>query len=432
MKRKLLFLERVLYGNGSQPFHGVFSVKIAGRIIPENFPVALRKLQEKYPILTACIEEDEKGDPYFVRQSPAPEIPLRIATRLSDQDWIDESRYEWATSFQIRTGPLLRVVWIRSDEVSDLILAFHHCMCDGGSGMALLTDLLALLDNTDHEIGTSSTFSSLDDLIPASILNNNGKKIKAGFSSGLVNASLAVMSNFISTKNKILPQRESDYLISWKLSQEESSALFAVCKKHQVTVNTALCLAFLEAFKMVNKTAAHGKATCPVDIRRYMPEVKRDTIFAFGLAMNMQLAKKPAADFWVNAEKQQVLISKQMEKLNPYEFIMGMEGSHKAIRHLIKFLTYAKAGNDFMFSNMGRLDIPSDYRTFTIETVYSPTVIGPFGNPTTIITTTFNKQMDFSFVSNEMFMARENAMKIRQEAMKLMFSETFVGDTVGV
>jgi len=432
MKRKLLFLERVLYGNGSQPFHGVFSVKITGNLNPENFTCALQKLQTKYPPLTYGIEENEKAEPFFVTQNPAPEISLRIMKRDSDLDWIHETTTELGTSFDVKTGPLLRVVWLRSKHVSDIILAFHHCLCDGGSGMVILTDLLAVLDNTTTDIGTSSTFNSMADLIPKEILTSRKKKFKAAFSAGLVNTALAVMSRFISVKNKVVFQRERDYLINWKLSAEQSSALFAVCKKNQVTVNTALCLAFLEAFRMVNGESAHGKATCPVDIRRYMPEIKKDTIFSFGLALNMQLDKKSGVDFWANAKKQQFAVSSQMAKLDPYEFIMTMEKSHPSIRHLIKFLTYAKAGNDFMFSNMGKLDIAADYGTFSIETIYSPTVVGPFGNPTTIITTTFNRQMDFSFVCNESYMARKTVLEIKDRAMKLLFPNVTVESGINV
>jgi NRPS condensation-like uncharacterized protein len=236
-----------------------------------------------------------------------------------------------------------------------------------------------------------------------------------------VHAGLKIASLFISKKRKPGP-REHDYLINWKLSAEESSLLFKICKEQNVTVNTALGLAFLEAFRAVRDDQAHGKATCPVDIRRYMPEIKRDTIFAFGLALNISLNKKAGTNFWENARNLQAKVSRQMAALNPYEFIMIMEASHSCIHLLRELLTYGKVGNDFMFSNMGRLDIPADYRTFKVDTIYSPTVVGPFANPNTIITTTFNGQMDFSFVSNEDFMPESAAVQIRNKAMELLLA----------
>ena len=444
MKRNLLFLERVLLGDGTEPFHGVYALKINGVIDHQILTIALRRLQEKYAMLRTAIATDALGRPYFhTPPSPQP-IPLRVVERTGDDDWNRETVHELGTSFDIQNGPLLRITWIRSAEVSDLIMAFHHCMCDGGSGVALLTDLLALLDDPQAETGKAPAFQSIRDLIPAEILDNRRKRFKAKFSAALVNAGLSLGSLFISTKRKSSPRtgirrsgdrrsggrRSGDYLINWKLGTEQSKALFAHCKKEGVTVNTALGLAFMEAFKAVNGPGSHGKATCPVDIRRYMPEVKRDMLFSYGLALNISLAQSIGTDFWKRAQTLQSHVSKQMAKLNPYEFTMIMEASHSAVHKLRRFLTYAKVGNDFMFSNMGKLDMPAEYRNFSVETIYSPTVIGPFANPNTIITTTFNGQMDFSFVSNQEFMPRTTAIQIGEKAMEILFETVAIPDPV--
>ncbi|WP_342083721.1 condensation domain-containing protein [Dyadobacter sp. OTU695] len=449
MKRNLLFLERVLFGDGSEPFHGVYALKINGQLNHAQLRTALARLQEKYAMLRTAIGIGATGIPYFYTPLSRPEIPLRIVEREGDDDWNNETVHELGTSFDIQNGPLLRITWIRSTDVSDLIMAFHHCMCDGGSGVALLNDLLALLDDPQAEIGKAPAFQSISDLIPAEILHNRRNRFKAKFSAALVHAGLSLGSLFISTKNKPLPPqdgrrsigrrsgdprqgdaRKGDYLINWKLGAEQSKALFAQCKQEGVTVNTAIGLALMEAFKAINGAGAHGKATCPVDIRRYMPEVKRDMLFSYGLALNISLGKSVGTHFWEKAQTLQAHVSKQMNKLNPYEFTMIMEASHRSVHMLRRFLTYAKVGNDFMFSNMGKLDIPVQYRNFTVGTVYSPTVIGPFANPNTIITTTFNGQMDFSFVSNQAFMPPTTAMQIREKAMEILFETVIMPDSV--
>ena len=429
MKRNLLFLERVLLGDGTEPFHGVYALKIAGTLSREQLTGALSRLQEKYVMLRTAIAIDALGRPYFHTPPLPPVIPLRIVERTSDEDWNRETVYELGTSFDITKGPLFRVTWIRSTEASDLIMAFHHCMCDGGSGVALLSDLLALLDDPQAEIGKAPAFQSIRDLVPAGILDNGRNRFKAKLSAALVNLGLSLGSMFISTKKKPAP-RSADYLINWKLGVEQSKALFTHCKKEGVTVNTAIGLALMEAFKAVNGAGAHGKATCPVDIRRYMPEVKRDMLFSYGLALNISLQQSIGTGFREKAKSLQTYVSKQMAKLNPYEFTMIMEASHGSVHKLRRFLTYAKVGNDFMFSNMGKLDIPAQYGNFTVETIYSPTVIGPFANPNTIITTTFNGQMDFSFVSNQDFMPRDTAMQIRKKAMEILFETVAIPDSV--
>ncbi len=444
MKRNLLFLERVLFGDGSEPFHGVYALKINGQLNHAQLGTALARLQEKYAMLRTAIGVGTTGVPYFHTPPSRPDIPLRVVERGGDDDWNRETVRELGTSFNIQNGPLLRVTWIRSADVSDLIMAFHHCMCDGGSGVALLNDLLVLLDDPQAEIGKAPVFQSISDLIPSDILHNRRNRFKAKLSAALVHAGLSLASLFISTKNKPAPRsvgprtggmrsggrRTGDYLINWKLGAEQSKALFTYCKQEGVTVNTAIGLALLEAFKAINGTGAHGKATCPVDIRRYMPEVKRDMLFSYGLALNISLGKSVGTRFWEKAKTLQAHVSKQMNNLNPYEFTMIMEASHRSVHKLRRFLTHAKVGNDFMFSNMGKLDIPVQYRNFTVDTVYSPTVIGPFANPNTIITTTFNGQMDFSFVSNQDFMPWATAMQIREKAMEILFETVVIPDSV--
>ncbi|PSL28019.1 condensation domain-containing protein [Dyadobacter jiangsuensis] len=429
MKRNLLFLERVLFGDGTEPFHGVYALKINGEIDHAGLVHALARLQEKYAMLRTAISIDAHGRPYFHTPPSPAQIPLRIVERTSDDNWNRETVYELGTSFDISNGPLLRITWVRSAEVSDLIMAFHHCMCDGGSGVALLSDLLTLLDDPQADIGKAPAFRSIRELVPAEILDNSRNRFKAKLSAALVSLGLSLGSVFISTKRKPA-SRSSDYLINWKLGVEQSKALFAHCKKEGVTVNTAIGLALMEAFKAVNGAASHGKATCPVDIRRYMPEVKRDMLFSYGLALNISLQQSIGTGFWEKAKALQTHVSKQMTKLNPYEFTMIMEASHGSVHKLRRFLTYAKVGNDFMFSNMGKLDIPAQYRNFTIDTIYSPTVIGPFANPNTIITTTFNGRMDFSFVSNEAFMPRDTAMQIREKAMQILFETVAIPGSV--
>jgi hypothetical protein len=206
MKRNLLFLERVLFGDGSEPFHGVYALKINGQLNYGQLGAALARLQEKYSMLRTAVGIGTNGVPYFHTPLSRPDIPLRTVERTGDDDWNRETVRELGTSFDIQNGPLLRVTWIRSAEVSDLIMAFHHCMCDGGSGVALLNDLLALLDDPQAEIGKAPAFQSISDLIPAEILHNRRNRFKAKLSAALVYAGLSLGSLFISIKNKSVRQ----------------------------------------------------------------------------------------------------------------------------------------------------------------------------------------------------------------------------------
>lgn len=414
MKRKLLFAERMLHGNGEAPFNAVIPVKIKGVFVAENIHHALRKLQEKHPLLRAFVEDDEQGMPWFVvKEGENRSIPVRITERLSEEDWEIQTRFEWASVFDTRKGPLMRMVWIKGAEVSELILVIHHCLCDGGSAMAILSELLLLLDDGAVDIGLEQPILGVNDIVPAEVLRNRKKRVKARLIGGLATFVLWL----VPVKKKLL-ERKRDYMLHWKLDKAQSDQLMLKCKAEGITVNTLLCAAVLAAFKAVRKTQFHNKISCPVDIRRFAPRIKRDNIFAFGLmfvvSADLQL------DFFSNARKMQEDINKKTAKLDAYENIMMMEESHASLDNFTNFLKYGKSSNDCMFSNLGKIDIPHQYKKFELETIYSPSVIGPLGNTTTLVTSTYRQQMDFTFIASEGFIPYEEGLAIQQEFLKII------------
>jgi Uncharacterized protein containing a NRPS condensation (elongation) domain len=414
MKRKLLFAERMLHGNGEAPFNAVIPIKLKGSFEIENLRYALRRLQEKHPFLNAFVMDDQKSRPWFVVSEKIElQIPLRIVTRTTDDDWKTESMNEWSTLFDTRSGPLMRLVWIKGEEFSEFIMVIHHCLCDGGSAMAILAELLLLLDDGSIEIGKEDPILRIEDIIPVSVLNNKKKIIKAKLIGGVATLFLWL----IPVKKKLI-ERKRDYMIHWKLEKELSDRLIHKCKTEGVTVNTALCVAVLNAFKEVRKENFHNKISLPVDIRRFAPKIKRDNIFAFGLMLVVSADKD--LGFFADAKRMQEDIDKKTTKLDPYETIMMMEESHSSLNNFTNFLKYGKSSNDCMFSNLGRVDIPYLYKNFAVETIFSPSVIGPLGNTTTLVTSTYLGQMDFTFIASEGFIPYNEAQAIKEKMMEIL------------
>ncbi|WP_214228484.1 condensation domain-containing protein [Pedobacter sp. B4-66] len=415
MKRKLLFAERMLHGNGDLPFNAVIPIKLKGNFKAEDLHLALKKLQDKHPLLNAFVKDDEKSMPWFVVSEKIElPIPLRIVTRTSDDDWKTESMKEWTTVFDTRSGPLMRLVWIKGEEFSEFIMVIHHCLCDGGSAMAILAELLLLIDDGSVDIGREDPILRIEDIIPVSILNSKKKIIKAKLIGGVANLFLWL----VPVSKKKLIERKRDYMIHWKLEKELSDRLIRKCKSEGVTVNTALCVAVLNAFKEVRKEGFHNKISLPVDIRRFAPKIKRDNIFAFGLMLVVSADK--GLDFFADAKRMQEDIDKKTAKLDPYETIMMMEESHLSLNNFTNFLKYGKSSNDCMFSNLGRVDIPHQYKNFAVETIFSPSVIGPLGNTTTLVTSTYLGQMDFTFIASEGFIPYAEAQTIKEKMMEIL------------
>lgn len=415
LKRKMLFAERMMYSDGISPFNGLFPVKIKGRLTLVQISHALKRLQEKHPILSTAIATDDKGMPWFVPTIPAAAIPVRIVARETEQDWERETVQEWNTAFDVKNGPLIRFVWIQSDPVSEILMVFHHCICDGGSAVTLLQEFLLLMDKPAADIGREQLFTCVADVVPAAILKSSRKIVKARLASGIGRLFL----NLVPLK-KVAAERKEDYLLHWKLDEATTANLIRKSKALGVTVNTLISLSVLSAFKHVRQQHAFNKITCPVEIRKYAPQIKKDSMFAFGLMLVLSMDKNPRLDFSAKAAKMQALAEKRSLKLSAYDSLMMFEYAHALLPRMIDFLKYGKSTNDCMFSNMGVLDIPDQYDSFTIDTIYSPSVIGPLGNPTTLIASTFKKQLDFSFVSSEGYIPYTDALAIKDAMMALL------------
>jgi NRPS condensation-like uncharacterized protein len=418
MKRKLLFGERMLLGNGQTAFNVLITARINGSIAAESLHHGLQRLQQKHPWLNACIKKDKDESCWFVvdkeRQN---KIPLRVVNRVSSNDWETESVKEWATVFDTANGPLIRLVWIKSSTVSDLILVVHHCLCDGRAAMVILAELLNVLDNADAEIGKENPIKNLSDIIPAGILTSKRKKIKAR----LIGSIATLVLWLIPVKKKTI-DRKTDYLIHWKLDEDVSAGLIGISKTEGVTVNTLLCNIVLSAFKQIRQQKAYNKISCPVDIRKFVPEIKKDHIFAYGLMF--VLSAYPSLGFLDNAKALQKDTDKKIAKLNPYDTIMIMEAAHASLSKFTDVLKYGKSTNDCMFSNLGKIDVPYKYRTFEVETIFSPSVIGPLGNTTTLLTSTYRGQMDFSFIASEGYIPYQEALNIKDKIISIIKEQT--------
>jgi NRPS condensation-like uncharacterized protein len=224
-------------------------------------------------------------------------------------------------------------------------------------------------------------------------------------------------------------ERQHDYYIHWKLNEETSAGLIALCKAEGITVNTVMCNIILNAYKQVRQKKALNKLLCPVDIRSFVPQIKKNNIFAFPLMI--LVSAYPGLDFLSNARAIQKEIERKIAKLKPYNIMMILEAGHKSLHKLMGFLKNQKPGNDCMFSNLGKINIPHQYKSFEIKTMFSPTVMGQHCNTGAITTSTYGKQMDFSFIGSEGYLPYDDALAIKCKMIE-MITEHIVTEKLSI
>ena len=424
-----------MYADGASPVNCVFTVSLRGEISLERLRYALSKLQAKHPLLQARITS-KMGRPYFLGEGLTPKIPVRVVERVSGDDWQQVTEVEWEIPFDVEKGPLARVVWLQGSDVSELVLVCAHCICDGATGVTLIREILLLLDQPEETIGSYPVFQSVKELIPRAVLANRKGRLAAYWKSFFVRV-------FFSLKPiRAKAVNGQGYAIRWRLGAEMSGALIDRCRREEVTVHAVLCVVLLDAYRAIRQENARGKVICPVDIRRYVRDIRKDMMFAFAPIVELGVpagagspdggetteeaggadggAEREGADFWERCRRLKGDLAEKVATIKAYELLLHSEYYHPVAKKLIRWLCADAGSHDLTFSNMGRLDIPEEYETFSVAAVYSPTVAFPWRNPTTVVVSSFREQMDFAFVSNTGALRFEEGMAIKERVMQLL------------
>jgi hypothetical protein len=409
----MLFFERLMYVDGETPVNCLMTARLRGRIIEGNLRSALKKVQRRHPPLRANVMENEKHPSFVFREEPE-DIPLRIVPRKTDEDWRTELLSEWRTPFCLRREPPVRLVWIRSDDVSEFLLTGHHCVCDGASLVTIFRELLCATDQPELDLEPYSPFASLGHLIPA--VTRPNWKVRAGTAS-----KAALFHAFARTVRTVRPGSLGEhYLIYWSADAEMSAAFSVRAKAEGTTPFAAMCVAFLDAFAQVMGAEFKNKMMCPVNIRRFIETMDRDTMFNYAPTISLSLKRKAPGEFWARARFLKETMLRKIDRLNAVEQLMTAERLHSSVSKLISLLLQSRGSYDFAFSNVGRVEIPDKYGDFELDSLLGVTVALPWRNATTIVTTQFRGRTDVAFVSKEEFLPRSQAHGIQQRAIETM------------
>ncbi|MGX5687108.1 phthiocerol/phthiodiolone dimycocerosyl transferase family protein [Chryseobacterium cucumeris] len=412
IKRPLMMVERIMYVDPETPLNCIYTARIKGEIPEENFKAALIRIQQKHPILRTNIDHNIGNYPYFMGQKDIEPIPLRIVERTKDDDWFKESEKGWFKLFETPKKPLAEVVWVKGQDTSEILWVMPHCISDGTTGVTLLRELLSLLDNPYAPLIPYVAFESVDDFLPSDF-NTAIKKYKAGLY-------LLFARIFFSIQRKSKKRNQGkSYTIHWKMTQEETRLITEKCKANQISVHALLCSSVMQAFRDVQGDRAKGKVISPVDVRHFIPEIKEDHLFAFAPTVELSI-RKNSNDVMDNARLIKKDLTAKINKMEARELLWMGEHMHPVVGRMINMLKSSEGGHDITLSNMGKINIPNDYKNFSLETIFSPTVAFPWLNSNTLVTSTYNQQMDFTFMSNENFLPKEEAHLIKDKAIELL------------
>jgi NRPS condensation-like uncharacterized protein len=302
-ERKVTAAERFF---ARSPFAIVTMVlRIKGHVSEEMLRRAVTRVQQRHALLRVRIETDADHTPWFTSEG-VQEIPIAIVPRESEDDWVKIHAEASRLPFEFEARPAIRLVLVQSPDRSELIIFCHHIICDGMSLAYLARDLMTHLGEPAREVEVLPAPPPIDlDNLPDDVSQPGLVK----FLIGRMNRAWAKEAVFFDQEDyeALAEAYWANYhheLFSIELSQAETSALVARCRKEKVTVNTALTAAFSGAQSFVQgEKPYHAKTVIAADLRDRLPHAPGEAMGMYAGGVELKLRYNHKRSFCENARQ---------------------------------------------------------------------------------------------------------------------------------
>ena len=418
------------------PFNVVIVASIRGNIDTETLSGVLKKLRNRHPLLASRVELDDENIAWFVNEN-VPELNLAVIPRLDEMHWIARTEEEFKLSFSVKKGPLCRFVLLHSSESSDLIVCAHHSVCDGMSLTYLIRDILRYMEKPDIKLELPPDPPVIDNkTVPAPLSLRPVQRMVIR----LINRAWDKKGISVHNERKELhkvfwDQNEGARFVSWTLAEDITRALVLKSREEKVTVNSALWAAFLAAQYKVQAPlkAYHQRAGMAVNTREKLLLPVDDAFGFYASSLTVRLSYDPDKNFWVNARKIHKSIKDRLKKTDLFRMIIADQFSPGLIdsiyfskygliksrisKILLKMMKFQKINYGYSITNVGRVDIPTDYGELKLDRIYGPAVYSDV-NEKLIGVITVDDKMTFAMTYNEKNIDSENVKLIRDIFME--------------
>jgi NRPS condensation-like uncharacterized protein len=412
MYRQLGSEERIFWSYEQvRPMHFTLAANIIGTLPVDRLHEALTLVQQRHPLLNVRIVLDQSGTPWFMRDSA--KIPVRLVKRHSEQQWQQEVEHEIANPFDWDQAPLVRVVLLQGNDVSDLIITCEHIITDGMSSVFLLRDILQAVGLPDRPLSVLPEQPPYEQLVP-----QFEPKVQA----------LSFEPSLATTKTKpTLAEKSRPRLHTWSLSAAETISLVHRCQQAQTTVHAAICAAFLLAIahqrtqKNDLEESTTLKCFSPINLRRFLPAIEEDFGFYFTAYVTTDTIT-PDLSLWELAHSIKAQLNQKMAPEQIFAHLPHSEAFLSTLPSTDEVVDMVETvnGYDVLVSNLGRLTIPQQYGELQLAAVYGPSGTTHIDCDRMVGVTTLGDQMFFSLVYSELEISPAQIKQLQQKVMQFL------------
>jgi Condensation domain len=412
MYRQLGIEEQMIWSYEQiRPMHFTLTSNIIGTLHVDQLQQALIKVQQRHPLLNVRIALSSSGIPWLITDSA--QIPVRVVKRHSSLQWQQEVEQELSNPFDWNQAPLIRVVLLQGEGVSDLIITCMHAIADGMSVVFLLRDILHCIGFPDRELSILPEQQSYEYLVP---------QFEPKYTALSFEPSLS-----LTYTKPTLPEKSRPRLHTWSLSTVETIALIHRCHEAQTSVHAAICAAFLLAMSS-QRTQQNEfeeftilKCLSPINIRRFLPVIEEDFGYYFTVSLTTDNIT-PDLSLWDLAHSIKVQLNQKIVPEQIFAHLPDSEAFMSTLPSCSEVVNMMETVNnyDVLVTNLGRLTIPQQYGEFQLAAVYGPSVMTHVSHDLVVGVTTLSDQMFFSLVYSDLESSPAQIEQLQQKAMQFL------------
>jgi hypothetical protein len=330
------------------PTNAALAAQITGHTTVQQWREALDAVQQRHPLLSACIDTTSNRVPHF-RRVPGPRIPLRMVT-IPGARWQDEIAEEVNSPFTPDQAPLFRAVLLHQETRCTFILSSHHSVCDGSSRIFLLRDILLAL--TGHALEALPLAPSRETLF--------GARQRTSSEPGL--------PSFAAQRPPV------PYVDGIKLTPEETAGLQRRTREEGVTIHAAVSAAITIAGRAIDESwrMTPLRIMSPAEIRDILG-LEDQCMISFG-GGEISIASGVSMTFWELAQFAKDGLSAVKSRENIAKMIdlqSAAVSSNLTVEQAFQ-LKRNVFDSQVMFTNLGRVPFDGTLGHLKLESLWAP------------------------------------------------------------
>ena len=357
------------------PTNGALAAQITGHTTVQQWRDALDAVQQRHPLLSACIDTTSNRVPHF-RRVTGQRIPLRVITSAGAQ-WQREISEEVNAPFTPDQAPLFRAVLLHQKTHCIFILSSHHAVCDGFSRIFLLRDMLCALNG--NALGALPLAPSREILFGAEQRTSTEPGVQC-----------------FAAPRPLLPHVEGVNLTS-----EHTTALQRRAREEGVTIHAALSAAITIAGRAIDESWRNNplRIMSPAEIRDILG-LEDQCMVSFG-GGEISIVPGASMTFWELARFAKDGLSAVKSKENISRMIdlqSRAVSSNLTIEQAFQLKRNA-FNAQVMFTNLGRLPFDSIFGPLKLVNLWAPCALRGIAGEQTLGAVTVNGSLHLTHTS---------------------------------